>query len=128
MPRVLLLLFMLTLAASSSLSQRARITGVVLDSVSLEPLVGTNISLAGTNTGTTTDVNGRFSFDRLAPGSHTIRFTFVGYSAAEASVNLSAGDSVWLQVLLRPEHIESDVIVVTGTRTLRSVSHLPVPG
>ena len=126
MPRVLLLLFMLTLAASSSLSQRARIAGVVLDSVSLEPLVGTNISLAGTNTGTTTDVNGRFSFDRLAPGSHTIRFTFVGYSAAEASVNLSAGDSVWLQVLLRPEHIESDVIVVTGTRTLRSVADVPV--
>ena len=126
MRRVFLLSIVLTLAASLSFSQKARITGVVLDSVSLEPLVGTNISLLATNIGTTTDINGRFTIGELAPGPHRVRFTFVGYSAMETTIIVSADDSVWLQILLRPKHIESDVVVVTGTRTLRSVADIPV--
>ena len=123
---VFLLSIILTLAASSSFSQKAQITGVVLDSVSLEPLVGTNISLLATSVGTTTDVNGRFTIGRLAPGSHVLRITFVGYAPFEKTVTLSVDDSIALQILLKPEHIESEVIVVTGTRTLRSIADVPV--
>jgi outer membrane receptor for ferrienterochelin and colicins len=112
--------------ASTLVAQKSQIAGVVLDSVSHEPLVGTNVVLVGTRMGTSTDANGRFVLAHLDSGSHTLRFTFIGYTSTERTMVLSANDSVSLSVLLKPEHLESQVIVVTGTRTLRSIADVPV--
>lgn len=112
--------------ASALFAQKSQIAGVVLDSVSQEPLVGANILLVGTTIGTSTDANGRFVFARLDSGSHTLRFTFIGYGSAERTIALSSNDSVWLRTLLTPKHLESQVVVITGTRTLRSIADVPV--
>ena len=45
-----------------SSSVEKTITGVVLDGRTREPLIGATISLKGTTQGTTTDLDGRFSF------------------------------------------------------------------
>jgi outer membrane receptor for ferrienterochelin and colicins len=116
----------LPLITSFALAEQSHIAGVVLDSVSLGPLGGANVILVGTTMGTTTDDEGRFSVSRLDPGTYVLRFTFVGYASVDRSVVLSAGDSVWLRILLAHEHIASQVVVVTGTRTLRSIADVPV--
>ncbi len=118
--------FALIFAGAVASSQNSQITGVVLDSLSLEPLVGTNILLAGTSKGTTADADGRFTISRLDPGLYALRFTFVGYAGAERIVALAGDDSIRLRILLHPHHVESEIVVITGTRTVRSVADVPV--
>ena len=117
---------LLMVMVSSSLAQKGQIAGVVLDSVSREPLVGTNILLVGTRIGTTTNRNGEFRLNELDPATYVMRVSFVGYARTERTVIVSPHDSVGVQILLSPEHIESEVVVVTGTRTLRSIDDVPV--
>jgi outer membrane receptor for ferrienterochelin and colicins len=127
MLRVFLYLSVIVIfAVSLSPGQNSQIAGIVFDSLSQEPLAGANIILVGTRMGTSTDANGRFILARLDSGSHTLRVTFIGYTSTERTVVLSAGDSVSLSVLLKPEQLETQVVVVTGTRTLRSIADVPV--
>ncbi len=128
MPRIFLVVpsILLMVMASSSLAQKGQISGVVLDSLSLEPLVGTNILLVGTKIGTTTNRTGEFRLNELDPTRYVMRVSFVGYGRAERTVIVSPYDSIRVQILLNPEHIESPVVVVTGTRTLRSIDDVPV--
>lgn len=114
------------LMASLSFAQKSQITGVVLDSVSQESLTGANIVVVGTSKGTTTDTSGRFTISRLHSGVHLLQFTYIGYAITETTITVAADDSLWLRILLRPQHVESQVVVVTGTRTLRSIADVPV--
>lgn len=114
------------LTASSSLAQKSQIIGVVLDSVSREPLVGANVLIENTKLGAATNGSGHFVIIRLDSGVYTLRCSFIGYASAERTVSVSPDDSIWLAILLSPEHIESEVVVVTGTRTLRSIADVPV--
>lgn len=103
-----------------------KISGIVVDSVSGEPLAGANVVLAGTTIGAGTDENGWFVINGPDHGSYILRFSYVGYEVKEMSVVFPWEDSVWVQVALAPEHIETPLIVVTGTRTLRSIADVPV--
>ncbi|HWP81383.1 MAG TPA: TonB-dependent receptor [Bacteroidota bacterium] len=106
--------------------QYAKIAGIVADSVSHVPLVGTNILIVGTTIGTTTDTEGRFIVEGLQPTQYHLEFRYVGYAETDVTVDLTNTDSVWLHIKLSPEHIESEMVVVTATRTLRSISDVPV--
>jgi outer membrane receptor for ferrienterochelin and colicins len=117
---------LLMLMASTTLAQNSQVTGTVLDSLSSEPLIGTNVLVVGTSRGTSADVNGRFTITRLDAGVHILRFTFIGYSPAETTVTVATDDSVSLRILLKPHHIESPIVVITGTRTVRSIADVPV--
>lgn len=98
----------------------------MVDSVSSEPLVGTNVVVAGTTVGSTTDENGRFVISGLDHGSYVLQFSYVGYEDKKISVVFPLAESLWVRIALKPEHIETPLIVVTGTRTLRSIADVPV--
>lgn len=114
---------LVTLAAAA---QDVRVAGVVRDAGTQQPLPGANVVLEGTRTGASAGEEGRFLLTHPEAGSFTLRVTFVGYAPDERTVTLAAGDSVYLSIPLKPEHRESEVIVVTGTRTLRSIADVPV--
>ncbi|UII35024.1 SusC/RagA family TonB-linked outer membrane protein [Fulvivirga ulvae] len=61
------------------------VTGVVTSSAEGEALPGVNITIQGTNKGTITDIEGRYSL-RVEEDAVLI-FTFIGYSPLEISVN-----------------------------------------
>ena len=65
------------------------IAGKVLDSDTHPPLVGANVMIAGTELGTSCDVNGGFSISNIQVGSYTITVSMIGYSAiSRANVNI----------------------------------------
>ena len=74
----------LLLTMSLALAQRT-VTGTVVDAKTNEPLIGANIVIPGTNTGTVVDVNGKFSL--TVPASATsVQASFIGYDAQEVSI------------------------------------------
>lgn len=78
-------------------------------------LGGISITLTGPAPATTSqeqvsDTDGRYEFDRLAPGSYTLSVTLEGFKAWSASVTLTAGQlavqDVGLQLNLVQENVE----------------------
>ena len=59
------------------------ISGTVSDENG-EPLIGVNVSIKGSTTGTITDANGAFSI--TAPSDATILFSYIGYNSVEQQV------------------------------------------
>ena len=78
------------------------ITGIVLDGDYNEPLPFANVSVKGTKTGATTDIDGKFEI-KVAPGTYTVVFSFIGYSTIEISdVIVKSNKETFLQVTLKP--------------------------
>ncbi len=72
------------LSTGALLAQNLNITGTVQDKTG-EPVVGVYILIKGTQTGTSTDVNGKYQIK--APGNAVLVFSSMGYKDAEVAVN-----------------------------------------
>lgn len=112
---VYLLFFILSLSGAS-LVQAQSITGVVTDGLSGETLPGVNIFLKGTTIGTVTDINGSYTLN-LTPGSHTVVFSYIGYSHREEAITIAADETSILNIDLVPEATTFEELVVVGYGT-----------
>ena len=92
-------------------SSSPKIVGVVTDSNTGEPLVGATIKVAGTNDGTTTDVDGRFEI-RASKGA-TLEVSYLGYTSKKIKVT----DVKVLTITLsdQAQMLEGAVITAFGT-------------
>lgn len=88
------------------------ITGTVLDDNG-ESVIGATVFIAETNTGTITDVDGRFRV-KAAPGQ-LMCFTFVGM--ADKTVKVAPGMKN-LNITLQPTQTALSEVVVTGYQTI----------
>jgi hypothetical protein len=74
---IIILLFLL--ASLPVLAQTGKINGKIFDDISNEPILFANVIIKGTNIGTTSDLDGNFSFSGVTPGFVTLQASFVGY-------------------------------------------------
>lgn len=91
----------------SSADSLVNIRGIIRDSKS-EPLIGVNILVEGTTLGTTTDVEGRFTIDRVSKKA-TLKISYIGYLSQAIPVNNQTAFEV---VLLEDQKILEEVVVV----------------
>lgn len=67
------------------MSQTLKIEGKVTDTNG-ETLTGASVVLKGTTIGTTTDINGNYSFDIPIEKQQALIFTYIGYKTVEVNV------------------------------------------
>jgi iron complex outermembrane recepter protein len=127
-PRVLAAVVALLLAPLALDAQtRGVVTGTVTNVQTGAPLPGANIQVVGTQLGTLARSDGSYRLE-LAPGSHDLRVSQVGYAAATQSVTVAAGQTVSRNFALTPSAVQIDEIVAVGTRRAdRTVTQSPVP-
>ncbi len=100
------------------------ITGIVLDGDNNEALPFANVSIKGTKTGATTDIDGKFEI-KVAPGTYTVIFSFIGYSTVQMSdVIVKSNKETFIQVTLKPESNQLEDIVITTTSKKNSEASL----
>ncbi|NNC82511.1 MAG: TonB-dependent receptor [Flavobacteriales bacterium] len=75
------------------LSQKGTIRGMVTDAHSSESLIGVNVSIKGTTTGTFTDLDGKFSIT-VDPGTYDLQVTYVSYQTNTISDVVVSEDEV----------------------------------
>lgn len=94
------------------LSQSYKLTGIVLNEDSKEPIPFVNIRIVGTTQGTSSNPEGKFI---LSSGKRnlTLAFTSVGFKKHSVDVNLAS--SQYLKIELKPEPINFAEIVVGRT-------------
>ncbi|MDD4428107.1 MAG: TonB-dependent receptor [Paludibacter sp.] len=92
-----------------------RITGNVTDEKG-EAIIGANIQVKGTSTGTITDFNGNFEIDVSVNG--TITVTYIGYLTESINVD----DTSHIRVKLKEDTKLLDEVVVVGYGTQKKVN------
>lgn len=120
MSRRLLPIFVVLFLASSLFGQEtAKISGVVTDAETGEPLPGANVIIQGTSFGAATDADGEYTILQIQPGLYTVSASFIGYATLQKQeVQLTAGLTTRLNFELEPAAIEGEVIEVVVERPL----------
>ncbi len=96
-----------------TMAQQREISGVVSDAETSEPLIGVNVSVAGTTTGTITSANGSYSLN--ASTGQNIIFSYIGYE----SVSVQVENQTQLNVTLSMSTEALDEVVVVGYGTMK---------
>lgn len=93
------------------------------DEITKEPLPGAIARVAGTMNATAADENGALTLTHIPEGQQLIQFNFVGYEEKMDTLIFPQMDT--LTVYLTPESDELDEIVVSSTRSSRTIHDIP---
>ncbi len=94
----------------SAFAQQVSITGFVRDAKG-EPIIGANVAVKGTTTGTITDFDGAFRLQ--APQGSIITISFIGYKTIEAKAEKT------MNVVLQEDAVMLEGTVVIGYGTVK---------
>ena len=88
------LLILLLFVSFAHAGTTGKVTGIVVDGDTKQPLPGANVIIEGTNMGAATDLEGNFIIINVPPGIYTLKAMMIGYSAmrvtnVRVSVNLT---------------------------------------
>ena len=110
--RLTMILASLFLCVGMALAQTA-VTGTVVSQEDGQPVVGATVRVEGSNTGTVTDVDGKFSIN--APADSYLTVTYIGMKEAR----VKAGRNI--RITLESDDNALDELVVTGYGSARKL-------
>ena len=94
------------------------ISGIVVDTKG-EPLIGVSVLLKGTNTGTITNVDGKFTLQLGAVTAPTLVVSYIGYAKQEITPNVFSNFKITLEE--SSKDLSEVVVVGYGTQKRASV-------
>ena len=98
---------------------RGKIKGKVTDRESGEALVGASVSVVGTSSGATSDVNGEFTILNLEVGDYQLKASYVGYQAINVSnVRVNTDLTTELNFKLPAEGVQIGAVTIVAERPL----------
>lgn len=115
----LILLLVMMLCANLSFAQVHKITGFVYDGNTRQGIPGATIVEKGTQNGTTTDADGKFTLN-TATGNATIVVSFIGYHTQEIQLNNRSTADISLQEQITD--LSEIVVVGYGTQKKKVVT------
>jgi hypothetical protein len=97
-------------------AQGGTIEGVITDKSTGETIIGANIIIDGTLTGTSTDLDGKFVL-KVAPGTYKIKIMFISYETVLVEgVVVESGKPAYLNVALAEVSTEIEGVQVIARR------------
>jgi TonB-linked SusC/RagA family outer membrane protein len=109
MKKVYLLILILLISSTLLRAQTRVITGTVTGSEDSNPVIGCTVQLKGTITGTTTDVNGKYSLP-VPQDATTLVFSYIGMKSLEVEI----GGRAVIDVSLQSDLVGLAEVVVTA--------------
>ncbi|MTI38403.1 TonB-dependent receptor [Fulvivirga lutimaris] len=120
----LLSILMLCVAATLQ-AQNGGVKGTITDQAN-DVLIGANVSIKGTTTGTTSDTDGNFTLSPIDNGTYTLLISYIGYEEIEKSVTISGAIVDIGTITLNPSLLFlSNQIVVSGSRRAEKLTETP---
>ncbi len=104
-----MLLLLCLLASYQFAYAQTTISGKVTDGVTSEPIIGANILVKGTASGTVTDIDGNYQVE-VPSGATVLTFSFVGYK----TLDIEIGNQTTINVKLATDIKMLDELVVVG--------------
>jgi TonB-dependent starch-binding outer membrane protein SusC len=97
---------------------RAQTTGTISGRVVAaegQPIVGAQVSIAGTTRGANTDQQGRYTIAGVPAGVQRVRARMLGYTPGDQTVTISAGGTATVDFQLQQSALQVGAVVVTAT-------------
>ena len=106
---------LIMLSAAVALAQPGGIHGTIStsDGAAAEYV---NVSIKGTDKGTTTDANGKFEIRKVSPGTHILLASFVGFTPIERLVVVQSGKTSTADFVLNETSAQLSEVEVRGER------------
>ena len=96
-----------------------KISGIVIDESTGEPLIGCNVWIEGTDLGAASDWEGNYYILNVPPGNYTMRASMIGYSAVRmTNIEVSIDLTTSADFSLPTKAIEGEEVVVVAERAL----------
>ncbi len=93
------------------------ITGELVDQQSGEELIGANVVIEGTSTGSATNLDGEFTIRGVQPGTYTLVATYLGYEEARVDVEVVAGERTRVEIaMLRMGLVGEEIVLSVQAR------------
>jgi TonB-linked SusC/RagA family outer membrane protein len=105
----------LLLVVQPALAQTGTVEGQVTSATTGEPITGVQVSVTGTDIGTTTGRDGRFVLLNVPAGPHTIRAVAIGFKVGTLQLTVQGGMMAAANLALSRSVLQLDAVVVTGT-------------
>ena len=119
------LYFLFFVVLFSNLYAQGEIKITVQDSLTHEALIGANIFVKNSSSGSTTDLNG-ISLIKLSAGKNDLLASYVGYKTKEIELQIGKHDSLKnLTVFLAPANIEYRQVTVSTSRVNSFINSSP---
>lgn len=115
---------LLALMLNSNYAQNT-FKGVIKDGETKEPLAGTIVFLQGSKKGTSSDANGMFEMKNIPNGKQVLVFRYIGYEEKADTFMFPLESPELYEVLLKSSEEELEEIVISSTRSSRTVEDAP---
>lgn len=89
------------------------------------PLAGATATIASLNKTKLADNSGIATFANVAAGTYTVTVSFVGLEEQQVTVTVPQAGSTTVEVLLEEGEEHEEEIIVTSTRSSRTISDIP---
>lgn len=120
-----LIIYFFLAAGNVLYSQTYSIKGRITDQQN-NPVPGVNIILLNTTIGTATDLNGNYEIKNLSPGVYGIEFSAIGFERQRRNRVVISNSTLTLNIILKPQAIKTDEVIVTAGKYEQKKSDLPV--
>jgi len=114
--KVLIFSIFICFIALQAFSQTGTIRGFVYAKETGEPVLFTNVFLAGTTIGAATDVNGYYSITKIPPGDYTLTVTSIEHDTLTSPVTVVAGEIVTRKLYLTKRTVNLKSIDISAEK------------
>ncbi len=117
-----IIIFFVVLTYSAFAQTSGKLKGRVVDNNG-DPLIGVNILVKGTTTGTTTDVDGYYAILNLRTGTYSVEFRYVGYQSQNVTdIHITPDQTTEIDVTLNEKAVESKTVTVVAKKPLVEIN------
>lgn len=99
--------------------------GKVVSSEDQKPIVGANVTVAGTVLGAVTNSEGNFMLARVPAGNHTLVISIIGFKRREIRYSGSGSEGEGLKIELEPMAVQTEPVVITASKREESLEEVP---
>ena len=94
-----------------------KVSGIIVEKESKDPLPGANIYLVNTAYGTASDASGRFTIINIPPGKYVMKVDMIGYKSVQMDeLVVSVNRTTSLDIEMEQTVIEGEVVTVEVSR------------
>lgn len=102
-----------------------KISGLIKDSQTGEPLIGVNVMIEGSSQGAATDIDGYYAIINVMPGTYTLKISYIGYNTVmvtDVVVNIDLTTEINVDLVGDTIQLEQAVIVAERPIVKKDVS------
>ncbi len=100
---------------TNNTSNKAVLTGTVIDKATGDPLIGARIMIKNKKLGSITRMNGEFIIQNIPDGIYTVVFTYIGYNTVEVTdLEIKANKKNVINMTMQEKTIELNEVIVSA--------------